>query len=225
MATFEQQDVRVRGQSHVLVNRVLRQTYMLLSATLIFSALMAGFAMAIQAPPVHWILLLAGYFGLLFWVNAARNSSMGLVAVFALTGFLGFTIGPILSFYLTFFSNGAELIMLALGGTGLIFFGLSSYTITTGKDLSGMGKAVMIGMVVFFVAGIANIFLQMPALAMVVSAGFIIVCSMLIMFQTSQIIHGGERNYIMATVTLYLALYNIFLSLLQLLAVFVGNRE
>ncbi len=203
----------------ISTNKVIRNTYMLLSMTLAFSALVAGTAMALQLPHPGLILTMVGYFGLLFLTTKFRNSSFGIVCVFALTGFLGYTLGPIISYYLSL-SNGSHIVMQALGGTAVIFLGLSGYALTTRKDFSFMGGFLCVGILVAFLAGIGAIVFSMPALSLAVSAMFILLMSGLILFETSNIIHGGETNYIMATVTLYVAIYNIFVSLLQLLGVF-----
>lgn len=196
------------------VSKVLRNTYMLLGATLAFSAAMAGLSMAINAPFFGlWTLL--PYFAFLWLTEKNKNSAMGLVWVFALTGWLGFTLGPILSYYLA--TSGSEPIMMALGGTALVFFAASGYVLTTRKNLSFMTGFLMTGILVAFVAGIANVFLQIQGLALAVSAMFAFLSAGIIMWQTSAIIHGGERNYISATVTLFVMIYNLFLSLLQLI--------
>jgi len=205
-------------------NKVLRNTYALLAMTLLFSASMAGVAMATSAPPMHWLLVLGGYFGLLFLTTSLRNSIWGLASVFALTGFMGFTLGPIVSLYLTAFSNGAELVMMALGGTGVTFLGLSAYALTSQRDFSFMRGFIFAGVLVAFVGAIVAMIFSVPALSLAVSAAFVVLMSALILYQTSEIIHGGETNYIMATVTLYVTIYNLFLSLLQLLAAFAGER-
>ena len=201
-------------------NRVLRNTYALLSLTLLFSAVTAGVAMAVQAPPLHWLVVLGGYFGLLFLTTYLRNSVWGLASVFALTGFMGFTLGPMLNAYISAFSNGTQLVMMALGGTGVIFLGLSAYALTTRRDFSFLRGFLLVGILVMFLAGIAALIFQLPALSLAVSAAFVLLMSGLILYQTSEIIHGGETNYIMATVTLFVAIYNLFLSLLQLLGIF-----
>jgi len=205
-------------------NKVLRNTYALLAMTLLFSASMAGVAMATSAPPMHWLLVLGGYFGLLFLTTSLRSSIWGLASVFALTGFMGFTLGPIVSLYLTAFSNGAELVMMALGGTGVTFLGLSAYALTSQRDFSFMRGFIFAGVLVAFVGAIVAMIFSVPALSLAVSAAFVVLMSALILYQTSEIIHGGETNYIMATVTLYVTIYNLFLSLLQLLAAFAGER-
>ena len=203
-------------------NRVLRNTYTLLSLTLLFSAATAGLAITTGAPPLPWWLVLIGYFGLLFLTNALRNSVWGLASIFALTGFMGYTLGPIISLYLGL-PNGSEIVMTAMGATAVIFFGLSAYVLVTRKDFSFVGGFLMVGILVAFLAGIGAAVFALPGLALAVSAMFVLLMSGLILYQTSEIIHGAETNYILATVTLYVSIYNLFLSLLQLLGVFNGE--
>ena len=207
----------------VEVNKVLRNTYALLSVTLLFSAVTAALSMLNQWPHPGLIITLVGYFGLLFLAGRFRNSSLGIVFVFGLTGFMGLTLGPIISFYLTALPNGGQIVMTAMGGTGIIFVGLSAYALTTRKDFSFLGGMLFAGILVAFLAGLTAIIFSIPALSMAVSAMFILLMSGLILYQTSQIIHGGETNYIMATVTLYVAIYNLFLSLLHLLGIFSSD--
>ena len=202
-------------------NKVVRNTYMLLSMTLAFAALTAGAAMALGLPHPGIILTLVGYYGLLFLTTKFRDSGLGIAFVFALTGFMGYTLGPILSAYLAM-PNGAQVVMMAMGGTAAIFLGLSAYVMTTRKDFSFMGGFLMVGILVAFLAGLGAIFFHMPGLSLAVSAMFVLLMSGLILFETSNIIHGGETNYIMATVTLFVAIFNLFTSLLQLLG-FASN--
>lgn len=204
-------------------NSVIRNTYILLSMTLAFSAFTALAAMATGAPALPWYLVLGGYFGLLFLTNSLRNSVWGIASVFALTGFMGYTLGPLLSFYLTAFSNGSQLVAMAFGGTATIFLGLSAYALTTRKNFSFMGGFLMAGILVAFLAGLGALVFSMPGLSLAVSAMFILLMAGLILWQTSEMIHGGETNYIMATVTLYVAIFNLFTSLLHLLGVFGGD--
>ena len=214
--------VTLTTESALATNKVLRNTYMLLSLTLLFSALTAGFAMATNAPPLHWLITLGGYFGLLFVVTRLRNSVWGLAAVFALTGFLGYTLGPILNFYLSL-PNGSQVVMTALAGTGAIFLALSGYALVSRKDFSFMGSFLMVGILVAFLAGLGAALFNIPMLSLAVSAMVILLMSGMILWQTSDIIHGGETNYIMATVTLYITIFNLFLNLLQILGVFSGD--
>lgn len=210
--------------SALQTNSVLRNTYLLLSMTLLFSAGLAAVSMALRVPPLHWALMLGGMIGLLFLTHATRNSLWGLVSVFAFTGFIGFATGPVLNAYIGAFSNGAQLVMLAAGGTGAIFFGLSAYALTTRRDFSNLGKFLFIGLIVVVVASIANIFLQISGLALAVSTAAIAVFSGLILYDTQRIVNGGETNYISATVSLYLSIYNLFMSLLQLSG-FLGGDD
>jgi len=221
---MNQLDLRVsRSQEAVLeTNKVLRNTYLLLSMTLFFSALMAGVAMMMNVGFINPIILLAGIFGLSFWVNKTADSAQGLLATFVFTGFLGFTLGPVLSMYLTL-ANGPAIIMQALGGTALIFLTLSGYALVTRKDFSYMGAFLLTGLLVAFGAAILNLFLGIPALGLAVTSAFLLLSSGMILFETSRIINGGETNYIRATVSLYVSIYNIFLSLLHLLGFF--SRE
>ncbi|MDA7744947.1 Bax inhibitor-1/YccA family protein [bacterium] len=196
--------------------KVLRSTYTLLGLTLAFSALMAGISMAINAPYFGlWTLL--PYFICLWMVEKNKNNASGIAWVFALTGWMGFTLGPIISMYLAAVGSGP--IMMALGSTALVFFGASAYVLTTRKNLNFMTGFLMTGILVAFIAGIANIFLKIPALSITVSSVFAVLSAGIIMWQTSAIIHGGERNYISATVTLFVMIYNLFLSLLQLFGI------
>jgi modulator of FtsH protease len=204
-------------------NKVLKNTYALLSATLLFSALTAGLSMMMGWPHPGLIVTLVGYFGLLFLAGKFRNSALGLVFVFGLTGFMGLTLGPIISFYVNAIPNGDQLVMTALGATGLIFLGLSAYALKSQKDFSFLGGMLFAGILVAFLAGIGAAVFSIPALSLAVSAMFVILMSAMILYQTSAIIHGGETNYIMATITLYVSIYNLFLSLLQLLGAFSGD--
>mgnify|MGYP003572596063 CR=1 FL=1 len=214
----------VRPQESVLAsNKLIKNTYILLSMTLLFSAFTAGLSMVFNLPHPGMILTLVGYFGLLWATTKFANSSWGLLCVFALTGFMGLTIGPIISAYTQAFSNGNQLVMMALGGTGVIFLGLSGYALSSRKDFSFMGGFLMVGILVAFLAGIGAAIFSIPALSLAVSAMFILLMSGLILYQTSAMVHGGETNYILATVGLYVSIYNLFLSLLQLLGAFAGE--
>lgn len=206
-----------RGQPSLLeTNKVLRQTYMLLAMTLLFSAGTAFVGMTVFNKPVNWILDLVVTFGLLFALNWQRNSVMALPLVFAFTGWIGLSLGPILNIYMQI-GNGSDLIVQALGATALVFFALSAYTLRTQKDFSFMGGFLFVGLIVAVIASIANIWLQIPVLQLVIPAAFVLIASGLILFDTSRIIHGGETNYVMATVSLYLNIYILFMNLLSLL--------
>lgn len=200
--------------SSVEVSKVLRNTYALLGMTLTFAALMAGVAMAVNAPYMGlWMLL--PYFVCVWMVEKNKNSTAGLFWVFALTGWLGFTAGPVINYYIGL--SGMEPIFLAFGGTALIFFALSGYILVTRKDMNFITGFLMTGILVAFIAGIASVFLQIPGLSLAVSCMFLVLSSLLIMWQTSRIVNGGETNYISATVTLFVGLYNIFMVLLSFL--------
>jgi modulator of FtsH protease len=197
-------------------NKVIRNTYLLLSMTLLFSAAVAGVAVALGLPHPGIIITLVGYFGLLFLTTKLRDSGWGLVSVFGLTGFMGYTLGPIISHYLGL-PNGGQIVMTAMAATAAIFLGLSAYAVTTRKDFSFMGGFLMVGILVAFLAGLGAIFFSIPALSLTVSAAFVLLMSGLILYETSNIIHGGETNYVMATVTLFVSIFNLFTSLLHLL--------
>lgn len=213
-----------RGSESVLAtNKVLRNTYLLLGMTFLFSAVCAYASFALNIRNLNPILFIAGAYGLMFLTHALRNSALGILSVFAFTGFMGFALGPILNMYIAQFSNGPQLIGTALGGTGLIFFALSGYALTTRKDFSYMGGFLFVAVMVALLAMIANIFFQIPALNLAISAAFVLISSGLILMQTSQIIHDGETNYISATVGLFVSIYNLFISLLNLLGAFSGR--
>lgn len=213
-----------RGQESALAtNKVLRNTYMLLGLTFLFSAFMAYVGLASHAAPLNPLLFIVGVYGLMFLTQYLKNSVWGLVSIFAFTGLLGYGLAPILQFYLTAFSNGGQIVSTALGATGVIFFGLSAYTLTTRKDFSYLGGFLFIGVMVALLAMIGGIFFSIPGLNLAISALFVLISSGMILFQTSMIIQGGERNYIMATITLFVSIYNLFVSLLQLLGAFGGR--
>ncbi len=220
MESLRSQTIAVPGSgsasSVLATNRVIRNTYMLLSMTLAFSALTAGVSMALNLPHPGIVVTLIGYFGLLFGITKMRNSGWGVALVFALTGFMGYTLGPIISHYLSL-PNGAQTVMMAMGGTAAIFIGLSAYAVTTRKDFSYMGGFLMVGVLLAFLAGLAAIFFSIPALSLTVAAAVVLLMSGMILFETSNIIHGGETNYVMATVSLFVSIFNLFTSLLQLL--------
>jgi modulator of FtsH protease len=213
-----------RSQTATLAtNKVIRNTYMLLSMTLLFSALTAGVSMALNLPHPGMLLTLGGYFGLLFATAKFRDRALGLAFVFALTGFMGYTLGPILNSYLAL-PNGGQVVMTAMGATGAIFLGLSGYTLTSRKDFSFIGGFLMVGILVAFLAGLGGVLFEMPGLSLAVSAMFVLLMAGLILYETSNIIHGGETNYIIATVTLYVSIFNLFTSLLHLLGFMSGDE-
>ncbi|MBT4518923.1 MAG: Bax inhibitor-1/YccA family protein [Halieaceae bacterium] len=211
------------GMDSVLsTNKVLRNTYMLLSMTLVFSAITAGISMAMGLGHGTALIMSLVGFGLLFVVNRTADSSKGIIAIFAFAGVMGASIGPMLNYYLAM-PGGPAIVMQALGGTAVMFFGLSGYALTTRKDFSYMGGFLMVGLLVAVVAMIANIFLHIPALSLTISAVVVLIMSGLILFDTSRIINGGETNYIRATVALYLDIYNLFIHLLHLLGALGGD--
>lgn len=212
-----------QAESVITTNKVLRNTYLLLSMTLLFSAACAGVSMALGLPSFGLLITLGGYFGLLFLTTYLRNSAWGLAAVFALTGFMGLTLGPLLSAYLSFVPNGGQLVAMALAGTGSLFLGLSGYALVSRRDFSFMGQFLFIGALTAFLAGIGGVVFQIPMVSLVASAMFMVISSGIILLQTGDIVNGRETNYIMATITLYVSIYNLFVSLLQLLGVFSGD--
>lgn len=220
MAYQESHVTRQETQSRVTgTNKVLRNTYGLLAMTLLFSAVTAGGAMAMGIERMNILVFFIGAYGLMFLVHKTAHSAMGLLATFAFTGFMGFTLGPILNAYLAL-PNGAALVMNALAMTGLTFIGLSAVALITKKDFSFLANFLMAGAIVLILAMLAGIFFQIPALMLMVSAGFVLFSSAAILYQTSEIVHrAGETNYILATVTLYVSIYNLFVSLLSLLGI------
>ena len=205
------------------VNKVIKNTYMLLSATLIFSALMAAVSVVMTMPPMTYLLALGGSLALI-WLVLPRtaNSAAGLWVVFAITGLMGFGLGPILTYYLSL-PNGPQIVATAFGGTGVIFLGLSGYALSSRKDFSFMGGFLIAGLLMVLVVALANIFLEIPALSLAISAVVIMLMSGFILYDTSRMVHGGETNYILMTVSLYLNIYNIFVHLLHLLGALSGD--
>lgn len=216
------QDTTATLGSVISTNKVLKNTYMLLSMTLMFSAVTAGLAMVMNLPQGAALVLSLIGFGLLFVVHKTADSGKGIVAVFAFTGVMGASIGPMLNYYMAM-PNGPSLVMQALAGTAVVFFGLSGYALTTRKDFSFMGGFLIVGLLIAVVASIANIFLGIPALSLTISSAIVFIMSGLILFDTSRIINGGETNYIRATVSLYLSIYNLFIHLLHLLTALSGD--
>jgi len=208
-------------ESVLSTNKVLRNTYFLLSLTLVWSAVVAGFAMAMNMPHPGLIITLVGFYGLMFLTEKNRDSGLGIVFTFALTGFMGYTLGPILNMYIG--AGMGQAIIPALGGTALTFMACSAYALTTKRDLSFLNGMLLAGFVAIIVAVIANIFLQMPMLSLAISGMFVLFSSAAILLTTQSIIRGGETNYISATVTLYVSIYNLFLSLLQILGIMGGD--
>lgn len=206
----------------VSVNKVLKNTYLLLSMTLAFSAFTAFLSR--DFGPMNMWLMIGGTYGLLFLTHALANSVWGLAAVFGFTGFLGFSIGPLLNMLMKT-ANGADIVSQALGGTAIIFLALSGYTLVSRKNFAFLQGFLFAGSIVLLIAMVAGIFLKMPALHLAINAGFMLFASAMILFETSAIIHGGERNYIRATVSLFVSIYNLFMSLLNLLMAFSGGDD
>jgi modulator of FtsH protease len=219
---MERQPVLVREtaairESALATNKVLRNTYLLLSATLAFSAITAGVSLALGLPHPGLLITLVGYFGLLFAIHKTAESGWGLVWVFALTGFMGYTLGPIIGYYLQAIPNGHAVVMNAFGITAAAFVGLSAYAIKSGRRFSFMGGFLAVGILTAFLLGLVAIFFSMPMLSLAVSGMFVLLMSGLILYQTAEIVHGGETNYVLATLTLYVSIFNLFTSLLHLL--------
>ena len=214
---------RSRAGAGIEINKVLRNTYMLLSMTLLFSGLTASISMALNMPPMTYLIsVIGGMVIAMFVLPRFVNSPAGIGIVFLVTGMLGFGLGPMLTMYASL-PNGGNIIMLALGGTGVIFMGLSAYVLATRKDFSFLGGFLMVGFLLVLVAAVANIFLQMPVMSLMISSVVILIMSGFILYDTSRIIHGGETNYILATIGLYMTIFNIFISLLQLLGIMGGD--
>jgi modulator of FtsH protease len=214
-----------KNQSTIAQHTVLRNTYFLLSLTLLFSALTAGLAMKTQAAPLNAFVQIIGMFGLLFLTMWLRNSVWGVVSIFAFTGFTGYTLGPVMNMYLTEFSNGSQLIFTSLGATGIIFVALSGYVLTTKKDFSFLGGFLFIALLAGVLLSVAGMLFHLPMMQIAMSGAFVVIFSGYILYNTSQILHNGETNYIMATISLYLDILNLFLSLLRILSFFAGNRN
>ncbi|HSB95102.1 MAG TPA: Bax inhibitor-1/YccA family protein [Spongiibacteraceae bacterium] len=210
------------SDSAVAVNKVVKNTYLLLAMTLAFSAFTAFLARDNGMPNI-WIMI-GGTYGLLFLTQALANSAWGLAAVFAFTGFMGAMLGPLLSAIMKT-PLGASMVMQALGGTAIIFFALSGYALVSRKDFAFLQGFLFAGSIVLILAMVAGIFLHMPALQLAINAGFMLFASAMILFETSAIIHGGERNYIRAAVALYVSIYNLFMSLLSILMSLNGNNR
>ena len=213
--------VNSQEESLLSTHKVLRNTYFLLGLTMAFSAVVAYISMSLNLPYPNLIVLRGGFYGLLFVTNRLANSAWGILAAFAFTGFMGYTIGPILNIYV---ARGMEdLIMLAFAGTAIVFFACSAYVLTTKKDMSFLSTAIFSLFIVLLLGIVASFFFQIPALAVGISALFVVFSTMTILYETSNIIHGGETNYIRATVSIYVSIYNLFISLLRLLSIFSSD--
>ena len=211
-------------------NKVLRNTYMMLSLTMIptvigaFIGMSMNFSFMAASPIMSSLLMFGAMMGMMFAVSALRNSIWGIAALFGFTLLAGVLLGPILQVALHL-KNGAQLIGMAAGGTGIIFFSLATIATVTKKDFSFMGKFLFIGLILLIVASLANLFFQIPALSLTISAIGVLIFSAYILYDVSRIVNGGETNYVMATLGLFLSIYNLFISLLQLLMAFGGERD
>ena len=200
------------------INKVLRQTYMLLGMTLAFSATMTAVAVSVGATPINWIVSMVVMFGLLFAVQAKRNSAMALPLVFAFTGWMGWSLGPMVAFVLGS-AGGMGILFNATAGTAITFFALSAYAITSGRDFTFMRGFLMTGLIVCLLAIVAGFFFQVPGLQLAISGALILLAAGFILFDTSNIVRGGETNYVMATVSLYINIYMLFSNLLTIMGV------
>ncbi|HUW25375.1 MAG TPA: Bax inhibitor-1/YccA family protein [Gallionella sp.] len=227
---MQYQTVTQAGTFTAEQNKVLRNTYMMLALTMIptvigaFVGTSMSFSFMAASPIMGALLMFGTMMGLMFAVSALRNSIWGIAALLGFTFVAGVFLGPILQVALHF-SNGAQLIAMAAGGTGIIFFSLATLATVTKKDFSFMGKFLFIGLILLIVASLANLFFQIPAMSLTISAIAVLIFSAYILFDVSRIVHGGETNYVMATLGLFLSIYNLFISLLQLLMAFSGERD
>lgn len=210
--------------SLVSSHAVLKNTYMLLAMTLLFSAIMAYVSVIMNVSLVNPWIFLAGAIGLQILIHFTAESSFGILATFLFTGFMGFTAGPFLNLVMSTLNNGAQLIIISAGGTAMVFFALSGYILTTRRDMSFLASALVAGSIVAMVAMVVSLVFNIPGLQLALCVLFILLSSALILYQTSAIIHGGETNYVLATVSLYLSIYNLFMTILQLLVAFYGDR-
>jgi FtsH-binding integral membrane protein len=224
------QTITQTGSIAAQQNKVLRNTYMMLALTMVPTVIGANIGASMnlsfmaESPIMSALLMFGAMFGMLFAVNALRNSVWGIAALLGFTFVAGVFLGPILQVALQL-SNGAELVGMAAGGTGLIFFSLATIATVTKKDFSFMGKFLFIGLIMLIVASLANLFFQVPALTLTISAVAVLIFSAYILFDISRIVHGGETNYVMATLGIYMSIYNLFINLLQLLMAFSGQRD
>ena len=211
-------------------NKVLRNTYMMLALTMIptiigaFVGISMSFSFLAESPIMGSLLMFGAMIGMLFAVSALRNSVWGIAALLGFTFVAGVFLGPILQVALQL-RNGAQLVGMAAGGTGIIFFSLATLATVTKKDFSFMGKFLFIGLILLIVASLANLFFQVPAMSLTISSIAVLLFSAYILYDVSRIVHGGETNYVMATMGLFLNIYNLFINLLSLLMAFSGERD
>lgn len=214
------------GQSNTITtNKIIKNTYMLLSMTLIFSSLTAYISSLLKTQHLGFAITFIIYIPLLFMVHISRNSIWGIISIFMFTGFMGYTIGPMLNIILYGFSNGSQLIMMSLGLTGFIFIVLSAYVMITQKNFKFLSGFLFIGLLIILTSCIINLFFQLPIIQITISGILVLISSGYILYQTSEIIHGGERNYILATINLYIQIFNLFVSLLHIITLFTGRRD
>jgi modulator of FtsH protease len=219
--TIEQQARKVLNET----NKVLKNTYLLLSLTLLFSSITAAISISIGSQSVNPVLTFIVYMALFIGIHSTRNSSISLVLTFVLTGFMGFTMGGLLNYYVSSFSNGSEMVMISIGMTGATFMLLSILAINSERDFSKINSFLGVGSIICLVAVILNLYLQIPALHLALSVMISFISGGIILWQTNQIIHGGEKNYILATVALYVSIVNILMTILQFLSIFIGRRD
>jgi len=223
-AAFPSQVNQTAEASPLATNKLIRNTYILLSMTLMFSAVTAGISMWLELPRMGFLITIIGFFGLFYLTSKLKDSVWGIAAVFALTGFMGLSLGGIIEMYLTMFSNGSELVMMAFGSTAVIFLGLSGYALTSRKDFSFLGGFLFIGLIVAIVAMLVAWLFNIPGIQLGISAMIVLIMAGYILYDTSQMVHGYEQNYIMMTVALYLDIYNMFINLLMLFG-FLGGDD
>ena len=227
---MQNQSVIQVGTVATAQNKVLRNTYMMLALTMIPTVIgaMVGmstdFSFMAKSPIMFSLLMFGTMIGLMFGVSALRNSVWGIAALLGFTFIAGFFLGPILQVALSL-KNGAQLVGMAAGGTGIIFFSLATLATVTKKDFSFMGKFLFIGLILLIIASLANLFFQVPAMSLTISAIAVLIFSAYILYDVSRIVHGGETNYVMATLGLFLSIYNLFVHLLSLLMAFSGERN
>ena len=226
-------DIQIASPSSELSNtqnRVLRNTYMLLALSMIptvigaFAGIQLNFSFMPGSPLIGFILFLGIAFGFMYGIEKYKNSSVGVALLLGFTFFMGLMLSRILQVALGF-SNGGSMIAMAAGGTGAVFFTMATIATVSKRDFSGMGKFLFIGMIVILLAALANIFFQIPALSLAISAAAVMIFSAYILYDISRIVQGGETNYVSATLSVYLSIYNVFVSLLQLIMALTGERD
>lgn len=230
---MQPQDIQYSGQVGTLgavQNRVLRNTYLMLALTMVPTLIGAAVGMQFNfgfmrsSPIISFVVILAAFYGMIFLIEKNRDSGLGVALLLAFTGMMGFLLAALLQSAFAL-ANGAQIVALAAGGTGATFFALAAVATITKRDFSFMSKFLLVGVIVAMVAIVANLFLQMPALSLTIAAVVVLLSAMIILYTLSGIIHGGETNYVSATLSLYISIYNIFTSLIQLLMALMGERD